>query len=74
MYLEKTSAYLKGKMITETLVHETVQMINTEIAPISDARGTAEYKRFLLGQLVKAHFLRLYPTLVSENGLLQRRD
>ena len=30
--------------------------MNTEIAPISDARGTKEYKRLLLRQLFLAHF------------------
>jgi xanthine dehydrogenase iron-sulfur cluster and FAD-binding subunit A len=30
--------------------------MNTEIAPISDARGTADYKRLLLRQLFLAHF------------------
>ena len=35
---------------------ETIEVAKTEIAPISDARGTKEYKTFLLGQLIKAHF------------------
>jgi xanthine dehydrogenase small subunit len=30
--------------------------MNTEISPISDARGSKEYKTLLLGQLLKAHF------------------
>ena len=66
LYLEKTSEFLKGKTISDALVLETIQKIQTEIAPISDARGTAAYKRLLLGQLVKAHFLRLFPSQISE--------
>ncbi|MEZ4739461.1 MAG: hypothetical protein R2818_08920 [Flavobacteriales bacterium] len=31
------------------------------VAPISDARGAAEYKRLLLRQLFFAHFLQLFP-------------
>ena len=35
--------------------------MNDEIAPISDARGTADYKRLLLRQLLFAHFMELFP-------------
>jgi len=35
--------------------------MNQEIFPISDVRGTADYKRLLANQLVKAHFIKLYP-------------
>lgn len=60
MYLEKTSAFLKGKKVTEELVREAIDVMQTEISPISDARGTKEYKTLLLGQLIKAHFIELY--------------
>ncbi|KAA2241998.1 2Fe-2S iron-sulfur cluster binding domain-containing protein [Chitinophaga agrisoli] len=63
MLLQKTAAYITGKPVTEKLVHETIAMAQTEITPISDARGAAEYKRLLLGQLVKAHFITLFPQL-----------
>jgi xanthine dehydrogenase small subunit len=69
VYLEKTSEFLKGKTLTEALVHDTIEIVQTEISPISDARGTAEYKSFLLGQLIKAHFLKLFPELVVEKVL-----
>ena len=61
MYLQKTSAHLQGKEITEELIHEVIEIAQAEISPISDARGTANYKRFLLGQLIKAHFITLFP-------------
>ena len=32
--------------------------MNEEIAPISDARGTKEYKRLLLRQLFLAHIMK----------------
>jgi xanthine dehydrogenase small subunit len=63
MYLEKASDFLSGKTISETLVHEMIQIAVTEISPISDARGSAEYKTQLLSQLIKAHFLKLFPNL-----------
>jgi xanthine dehydrogenase small subunit len=63
LYLQKTSEFLKGKMVTETLVQEVIEIAQTEISPISDARGTADYKRLLLAQLIKAHFITLFPKL-----------
>ena len=38
-------------------------MAQSEITPISDARGSEDYKRLLLGQLIKAHFITLFPEL-----------
>jgi xanthine dehydrogenase small subunit len=63
MYLAKASAFLAGKTLTEELVLETIDIAQTEVTPISDARGTDEYKRLLLGQLIKAHFIKLFPLL-----------
>ena len=40
-----------------------------EISPISDARGSAAYKKLLLGQLIKAHFITLFPALNVEKLL-----
>jgi len=62
-YLKNASALLKGKIPDEDLVEEVVAAAQNEIAPISDARGTASYKKHLLGQLVKAHFIELFPAL-----------
>ena len=59
-YLQNTSNFLKGKKINETLVQDAIAIAQTEIAPISDARGTEAYKRLLLGQLMKAHFMELF--------------
>lgn len=63
MYLRKASEFMEGKELNEALVKEVIAVAQTEIAPISDARGTAEYKRLLLGQLIKAHFISLFPQL-----------
>lgn len=62
--LDKTNAFLKGKSVTDATIDEAIAIVQTEISPISDARGTAEYKRLLLGQLIKAHFIT-----VSENAI-----
>lgn len=55
-YLAATAAFLKGKKISAEVLKEAIAIMNTEIAPISDARGTAGYKRLLLRQLFLAHF------------------
>lgn len=68
-YLNKTSEFLKGQAISEKLIIEATQIAQTEISPISDARGTEEYKRFLLSQLIKAHFIKLFPNLQVEQLL-----
>jgi xanthine dehydrogenase small subunit len=57
MYLQKTSNFLIGKKLNEQTINEAIEIMKTEISPISDARGTKEYKTFLLGQLIKAHFM-----------------
>ncbi len=64
MYLEKTSAYLKDKTISINIIEEALQIAQSEIAPISDTRGTAAYKRLLLRQLMIAHFMKLFPGLI----------
>lgn len=60
-YLANTAAFLAGKPITPETARAATQVMNEEIAPISDARGTADYKRLLLRQLFFAHFLELFP-------------
>jgi xanthine dehydrogenase small subunit len=70
LYLTKTSEFLTGKKLSEELIHEVVELAQTEISPISDARGSAAYKRLLLGQLIKAHFIQLFPELKPERLLI----
>lgn len=60
-YLANTSAFLAAKPITSETVRAAIKVMNEEIAPISDARGTADYKRLLLRQLFFAHFMELFP-------------
>lgn len=63
MRLPKTEAFLIGQVPTEVVVLQATEMVQSEIAPISDARGSEAYKRLLLKQLLKAHFIKLFPTL-----------
>ncbi len=60
LYLTKTSGHLRGKEINETTIAEANEIIQTEISPISDVRGSEAYKRLLLRQLFTAHFVELF--------------
>jgi xanthine dehydrogenase small subunit len=62
-FLKNASLLLKGKIPDEDLVEEVVDIARKEVKPITDARGTAAYKKQLLGQLIKAHFIQLFPAL-----------
>ncbi len=68
--LKETAAFMTGKLLTESLIREAGFLLQTEVSPISDARGTADYKRLLLTQLFKAHFITLFPQL--ETAILIR--
>jgi len=59
--LRKTSAFLRSKPITPDIILQANEIMQGEISPISDVRGSAEYKRLLLRQLLFAHFIKLFP-------------
>jgi xanthine dehydrogenase small subunit len=61
LYLQQSSAFILNKPISPSLVDDLVELVQQEIQPISDTRGTSTYKRLLLAQLIKAHFFQLYP-------------
>ena len=60
LYLGKTSEFLRGKEISEKTITEANEIIQTEISPISDVRGSESYKRLLLRQLFTAHFVEMF--------------
>lgn len=70
LYLEKTCSYLLSKEITYTSIDEAAAIALSEIAPISDARGSADYKKILLRQLILAHFIKLFPTLIDVEEMI----
>lgn len=61
LYLAKTCAYLVGQKVCLETVKTAADIAQSEIAPISDTRGSAQYKRLLLQQLLYAHFVKLFP-------------
>ena len=60
LYLKETSAFLRGKEVTVYTIAEANEIMQSEISPISDVRGTEAYKRLLLRQLFTAHFVELF--------------
>jgi xanthine dehydrogenase small subunit len=60
LYLRKTSEFLRGKEISEKTINEAGEILQTEISPISDVRGSESYKRLLARQLFTAHFVELF--------------
>lgn len=58
-YLQQTANYLKGQQPTPELWAAAEPILQSEIAPISDARGSEAYKRLLLSKLFLAHLVVL---------------
>ena len=65
MFLAKTSAFLTGKTVNDETVKEACAVAQSEVTPISDVRGSVAYKRLLLEQLIKSHFIKLFPQRIQ---------
>ena len=61
MFLEKASSSLVGKEYNADILEACINIAQSEISPISDARGSEEYKRLLLSQLIRIHFMTIFP-------------
>ncbi len=68
--LDKTCSFLTGKQLTAQTIIEANEIMQQEISPIGDVRGTAEYKRLLLRQLFYAHFIKLFPNQLTLKDLV----
>lgn len=60
LYLKETSDFLKGQIVNDQTIADANDVMQAEISPISDVRGSADYKRLLLRQLFRAHFVELF--------------
>ncbi|HHB78049.1 MAG TPA: (2Fe-2S)-binding protein, partial [Saprospiraceae bacterium] len=69
-YLSDTCNFLNNKELSPTTIIEANNILQKEISPISDVRGSVEYKRLLLRQLFFAHFIELYPETISLSNLI----
>lgn len=65
LYLKKMREFLLNKSLSINLINEAIEISQNEIAPISDARGSAEYKKLLCKRLLYSHFVKLFPELIS---------
>ncbi len=68
LLLRQAGRFLAGREPGAETLQGAVAAAAAEISPISDVRGSADYKRKLLGRLLAAHLLALAP------GCLGARD
>jgi len=71
LYLKETSEYLSGKEVSTGLIREALDLLQNEIKPISDVRGSKEYKAMLLRNLLIIHFQELFPASIDLEVLLK---
>lgn len=69
-FLAKTNDFLKGKAIDTEIIKQAEKILQSEISPISDVRGTSNYKRLLARQLFCAHFIELFPKKIKFQNLI----
>lgn len=60
----KTEDLLTGKILTAALIDQASQMLESEVAPITDIRSTREYRKFVCGRLLAE----------ALQGMLNRQD
>lgn len=60
LLLRRTAAFLAGREISAETVRDALAVAQAEVTPISDVRGSADYKRLLVNQLIIAHFTVLF--------------
>ncbi len=68
-YLSETAEFLKGQQLSVDTIRSAAEVIQSEISPISDARGSEDYKRLALRQLFYAHFIKLFPDQITLESL-----
>jgi xanthine dehydrogenase small subunit len=66
LLLEGASRILEGREPGSKAVIAAMRAAMDEITPIDDARGSAGYRRRIMGRLVLAHFIALFPALEGE--------
>jgi xanthine dehydrogenase small subunit len=69
-YLFKTNEYLIGKPVDSNTLISAAKILQSEISPISDVRGTSDYKSLLAKQLFFAHFIELFPNKIDLDKLI----
>jgi len=70
MYLQETSSWLQGKTIHVGTLKKGNSILQEEISPISDVRGSADYKRLLARQLFYSHFIQIFANKIQLEKLV----
>jgi len=70
MYLHMTRDAMINKSFSTDTLDAALTVLQEEISPISDARGSADYKRLLARQLMIAQFLAIDPGIYHKKNLL----
>lgn len=68
--LTKTSEHFKERKVSEIDFDLVDNLIEQEINPISDIRGSSEYKTLLLKRLIRAHFVQVFPEQINMEEII----
>ena len=71
---KKTEAALLGKMWSAETMHGVLAMLRSEFAPISDVRGTAEYRGGLITSLLEKFFAEPVGTSCCSSTKLESKQ
>ncbi len=71
LFMRRTCEYLTGSPLTTDMLNAALDIAQQEISPISDIRGSADYKRLLTRNLIIAHFTELFPEKFSVRELVK---
>lgn len=53
IHAEKAKAYLVGKSLDDTVINATAELVEQAARPISDVRGSADYRAYMMGVIAK---------------------
>ncbi len=70
LMLKATSLHFLGKQVCRETIEDAYPIMQQEISPISDIRGSAEYKRLLARQLLITHFVKLFPDRIKAGSMI----
>ncbi len=65
LLMKNTNDFLTGKPVCSETVRGAIAVALSEVSPINDIRGSAEYKTLLVRQLLIAHFSTLFPKQIT---------
>ena len=65
LLLPRTAGVLAGRRLDESVLAQALEVLAEEVTPIDDVRGSAQYKRALLGHLLLAALDRYAPGLAA---------